>query len=354
LILARSICLGWMGHNVAAVLLFLSIVVVAADGTPTVAVPSFVVSGVDSGLAPMLETALEGNLLRSGRFRLLERREMVVILREQAFEASGCVGAACGARMGRLLGVDQIFLGQLAVFDGVWALSVRRVDVATGAVVQDLSAELPGIDSVVAFLESPAILYSEAKIHGAALRFKETLPFGVQVSLGGGGIEGGFPSAGVAPLIAFQLTLVSGRMLYLVGLEASLFGELQRDACTDDACFTSGESWGVNKVRFGLGYDLLRDHRWTLAPILGVVDGSIRLNRGDDAPHARIDVLGGEGSVRVARNWWLLRGEGEDRDVAGAAIYLDVGGRNYLQTGRLVPERTVFACVGFQLLLSFL
>lgn len=319
-----------------------------------VAVPDFQVSGVDSAIGRKLEAVLEANLIRSGGYRVLERREMAAILREQVFEAAACSGPSCGAKMGRLLGVDEVLLGQLGVFEGVWAFSLRRVDVSTGSIVQDLSTEFAEADSVAAFLSSPIVLNKNADVHGHNARFKETLPFAVQLSLGGIGVEDPIPLVETAPLLALQFSLARGRMLYLIGVEAAMILGTPEAAGSGETMLPKGSGYGFAKMRLAVGCDLVRSHRWTLAPLVGIVDGTIHLSREDESQHETIDLFGMEYGVRMARNWWFLRAEGTDKDVMGGALYLDISRREYVDPSPYAPERTIFACAGFQLLLSFL
>jgi hypothetical protein len=65
----------------------------------------------------------------------MERGEMESILKEQGFQQSGvCTDKSCIVEMGQILGVKQIFAGSIGKIGGMYTISTRMIDVATGEV----------------------------------------------------------------------------------------------------------------------------------------------------------------------------------------------------------------------------
>lgn len=106
--------------------------------TPTVAVLEFTAPG--GALSPeelqTMSSRFENEILVSDSFRVVERRNIARILREQGFQQSGaCDNSECQVEVGQLLGVQSLFTGEVAQLDGAWTLSVKRTDVGSGQTV---------------------------------------------------------------------------------------------------------------------------------------------------------------------------------------------------------------------------
>jgi len=79
----------------------------------------------------------ESEMMRTGVFRVLERRNVDAILREQGFQQSGaCNTSECQVEVGQMLGVERIVTGEVSHMGKLWSLSVRMVDVGSGTVIK--------------------------------------------------------------------------------------------------------------------------------------------------------------------------------------------------------------------------
>jgi len=327
---------------------------IAPQHLTTLAISPIQVSGTDTAAAVLLEAEISNTFVSSHRFRLLERQELNEILKEQAFDATTCHGNDCGTRIGRLLGVEEILLGRLAVYQGVWAFSMRRVDVATGKVLQDLTAEFADLASVRRFVESKDIFDTSLNLHGHDLHFKETLPFGIELGMAMG-IESGNHQLGTHPILSPQLTLLSKRLIMTLGAELMPMNpKTKQPATIDGTIYPIGSSGSLIKARLSLGYDLVRTHRYSLCPSLGLVDGFARLQTPDSSSKATEQILAIEPSIRFCKNWWSVRGRGNDGDVAGASMVLDAGWRHQIIDGAIVPKEVFFVNLGLMCFFSFL
>jgi len=101
---------------------------------PTVAVMPFTAgSSFDSGALVGLSSAMGTQLVKTGKFRVLEREQVDAILREQSFQQSGaCDGGDCAIEVGKLLSVDRLVVGHVAKVGEIFTLSARLVNVESG------------------------------------------------------------------------------------------------------------------------------------------------------------------------------------------------------------------------------
>lgn len=93
------------------------------------------------GLGDMVATMLVTELAASAK--VVERARIDALLAEQDLQASRHVDPATAVRLGKLAGAKQLVLGNVAEFDGVVALDLRLVDVASGQVVRTSKARAP-------------------------------------------------------------------------------------------------------------------------------------------------------------------------------------------------------------------
>lgn len=124
----------------------------APAARPSIAVMSLVGQGVDSMSAMIVTDALSDELLKTGKFRVMERSQMENVLKEQGFQASGaCDGTECAMEVGKLLSVDNVVVGCLGKLGEAFTLTVRTVDITTGEVIASSRIMQRGaIDQVVA------------------------------------------------------------------------------------------------------------------------------------------------------------------------------------------------------------
>ena len=106
----------------------------AERGFLSVAVMPFTSSSAfDSGALQGLSSAMGTQLVKTGKFRVLERAQMDAILREQGLQQSGaCDGGECAIEVGKLLSVDRLVVGHVAKVGNIFTLSARLVSVESG------------------------------------------------------------------------------------------------------------------------------------------------------------------------------------------------------------------------------
>lgn len=87
----------------------------------------------------------ETELAKTNQVRLLERRNMDLILQEQGFQQSGaCNSAECQVQMGQLLGVDRIITGSISKMKNLYTLNLKMVDVENGQNLRSYALDIRG------------------------------------------------------------------------------------------------------------------------------------------------------------------------------------------------------------------
>jgi len=103
---------------------------------PTVAVLSFTGEGIDEKDLVTVTNRFENELLATDSFKIVERRDIDKILREQGFQESGaCDNSECSVEVGKLLSAEGIYTGEVAHIGKTWTLSVKMTDVGSGQTV---------------------------------------------------------------------------------------------------------------------------------------------------------------------------------------------------------------------------
>jgi len=96
-------------------LCFLSIFSLAQDMEKlNIAMNDLQGKGVEQSAAAIISDRLRSELLGTGIFRVMERKEMTAVLKEQGFQQSGaCTEASCIVEVGQLLGVKRMIAGTI-------------------------------------------------------------------------------------------------------------------------------------------------------------------------------------------------------------------------------------------------
>lgn len=107
----------------------------------TIAVMDFGGRNVASAEASTLADRFRNELTNTNKFSVMEREQMYMILKEQAFQQTGCVDQSCAVEAGQLIAVRKIITGTVAKVGGIYTVNVKQMDVATGKVDQNISED---------------------------------------------------------------------------------------------------------------------------------------------------------------------------------------------------------------------
>jgi antitoxin component YwqK of YwqJK toxin-antitoxin module len=95
----------------------------------SMAVYAFDANGVTMELANSVADFIQDGLQNTGRFNLIERQKVQTILKEQAFQKSGCTSTDCAVEVGRILNVSHIITGSVSRLQKKYIISMKLVDV---------------------------------------------------------------------------------------------------------------------------------------------------------------------------------------------------------------------------------
>lgn len=101
-----------------------------------VAVLDFVTKEVSAGMGETGRSFIEEGLFQSGKFRLVERSALQKILKEQAFQKSGCTTVECAVEIGKLLNVQYVVVGRMDKSGGYFVFSSKLVEVSSSEIVR--------------------------------------------------------------------------------------------------------------------------------------------------------------------------------------------------------------------------
>jgi TolB-like protein len=101
----------------------------------------------------VLTDKLRSEIIKTRKFNVMERGRMNEILKEQGFQQSGvCSTDECAERAGKIIGVSRMVAGSVGRAGGSFLVTLRMIDVETGAIVRNVDETLQG--SIDAVLES--------------------------------------------------------------------------------------------------------------------------------------------------------------------------------------------------------
>jgi len=123
---------------------FLAIIVTAAIyGIPAhgateekqaVAIMDFAASNAPATEASIMADFVRSAMVRSGKFRVVDKKNMESILAEQAFQQTGCTSQECAVKLGKLLNVKKMIVGNYGMLGGIRYMSANLVNVETGEI----------------------------------------------------------------------------------------------------------------------------------------------------------------------------------------------------------------------------
>jgi len=118
--------------------------------TMNVAVAEFKAEGVGTSDAAVVADILRGELVKSGKFNVIDRQNMDKIMAEHAFQQTGCTDQECAVKLGRLLNVQRLIVGSFGKLIGSYVVNISVVDVETGTVTYADVIKGDNVDQIMA------------------------------------------------------------------------------------------------------------------------------------------------------------------------------------------------------------
>lgn len=108
-------------------------------------------------------------VVNSKVYTVIERTDIDVVMKEQAFQQSGCTDTECAVKIGQLLAAEKIIFGVLRKIDNKYVLEVRMVDVGKGQVDTAATARADSLEG----LEKAANIIVEKFIRSSGLPVRQ-------------------------------------------------------------------------------------------------------------------------------------------------------------------------------------
>lgn len=125
--------------------LFLFLTVSLAQNTKmNIAVIDLDPTGIPKNEAQFLSDRLRTELFETGVFQVVEREKMNAILNEQGFQQTGCTSVECAIEIGQLLNVGVMVAGSIGKIEEIYSLSLRMINVETGAILRTATRDHEG------------------------------------------------------------------------------------------------------------------------------------------------------------------------------------------------------------------
>ncbi len=109
--------------------------------------------GVSDEFSLSMTSRLQGELFKTGQFKILEREDIQEILKMNALQLTLCDQLDCTVEMGKKIGADYMILGSLVEVGTYHSLNLRMVDVQTSEVLRSGSVDVRG-NSIGRYKES--------------------------------------------------------------------------------------------------------------------------------------------------------------------------------------------------------
>jgi TolB-like protein len=101
-------------------------------------------TGISNNEAEFLSDRLRTELFETGKFQVVEREKMNAILHEQGFQQTGCTSVECAIEIGQLLNVRVMVAGTIGKIDDLYSLSIRMINVESGAIIRTATRDYEG------------------------------------------------------------------------------------------------------------------------------------------------------------------------------------------------------------------
>ena len=136
--------------------IFLFLSITFSFALETVAIIDFEAIGVSQNEAKAVTQRFTTEMIKIGKFTIVDRSKMKRILDEQKFQYSGCVDISCAVEIGKMLGAKSMVRGYVSKFGNTFSIVSMLIDVKTSepyvsadySVKGDIGELLSGIKNV--------------------------------------------------------------------------------------------------------------------------------------------------------------------------------------------------------------
>jgi len=105
----------------------------------SVAVLDFAAKNVSHDEADIMADFFRSELIKTGKFDVVDRNHLQKILKEQSFQISGTTDANSAVKIGKLANTQYVFVGSYSKLDTLSMLNIEMVNVQTGKIEKSLN-----------------------------------------------------------------------------------------------------------------------------------------------------------------------------------------------------------------------
>lgn len=116
--------------------------VLFAEDKPNVAVLDFVAKNVSKDDADILTEFFRSELIKTGKFDVLDRSHIRRIFDEQHFQSSGATDVNNVVKVGKLINAQYVFVGTYSKLDTIFMLNVDMINIQTGKIEKSQSRSI--------------------------------------------------------------------------------------------------------------------------------------------------------------------------------------------------------------------
>ncbi len=113
-----------------------------------IAVAEFDGKNVSTMDAITVSDLLRTEIVKIGKFNVVDRANMEQLLAEQAFQLTGCTTQECAVKMGKLLNVNKMIVGSVIKLGTLYLINTNMVDVETGEIIQSEKVETKALEEL--------------------------------------------------------------------------------------------------------------------------------------------------------------------------------------------------------------
>ncbi|MCK5600090.1 hypothetical protein KAI78_10740 [bacterium] len=120
----------------------------------SVAIMSFESSDTSEGYTELIADFISDGLVGTGRFTVIERSAINLIMQEMSFQKAGCTSAECAVKVGKILAVNKMIVGKISLINKIYYIRIKLVDVETSRIEASATMEVkekdkPRVDELI-------------------------------------------------------------------------------------------------------------------------------------------------------------------------------------------------------------
>lgn len=104
--------------------------------------------GVSENDAVTITEIFRSELIKSGKFTVLEREKLDQVLEEQSLQVSGITEEQFAVRIGKILNMEKMIYGSIRKFGSHYFIIINLLDIETAQLEQSINQEIETLDSI--------------------------------------------------------------------------------------------------------------------------------------------------------------------------------------------------------------